>query len=367
MTCLAHPTACVGFQNFNTITTPSTGNAMPETRPRRAAARRKAVIESSDEDEDKTKNGSEAEESEAHYTPSPPPPPKRARRSAPSTAPKPTTPTKNTRRRNRTSGDYQEAETTPNRAPKSKRIRKNATKDNTETELPPPPPKLVLEEPKTPEPQQDKEDDEGELADIEMEHLPPKSPVKDLILGQASPARKAAAAAKHRPIPLDRRISLLDEDLPDVPPRSRIGTPLRGTPKRDLGPRTPVLDLTQKVNVISTPPASAQPPPKFSQSNPPMSQPQIAIRQRKFEMPSQAIEEEGPKQRTVIVKLVLVNFKSYAGRQEVGPFHPVCIPSQFSLIALLMSLTVFYVGCWTQRIRKVKCHRFPTFRLWFQS
>ncbi|KZV74095.1 RecF/RecN/SMC protein [Peniophora sp. CONT] len=32
-------------------------------------------------------------------------------------------------------------------------------------------------------------------------------------------------------------------------------------------------------------------------------------------------EPEGPRARLVIHKLVLVNFKSYAGRQEIGPFH----------------------------------------------
>ncbi|EPQ60070.1 hypothetical protein GLOTRDRAFT_112842 [Gloeophyllum trabeum ATCC 11539] len=32
-------------------------------------------------------------------------------------------------------------------------------------------------------------------------------------------------------------------------------------------------------------------------------------------------EPQGPKARLVIHKLVLVNFKSYAGRQEIGPFH----------------------------------------------
>lgn len=32
-------------------------------------------------------------------------------------------------------------------------------------------------------------------------------------------------------------------------------------------------------------------------------------------------EETGPKSRTVIRNLILNNFKSYAGRQEVGPFH----------------------------------------------
>lgn len=34
-------------------------------------------------------------------------------------------------------------------------------------------------------------------------------------------------------------------------------------------------------------------------------------------------EPEGPRPRLVIHKIALVNFKSYAGRQEIGPFHKV--------------------------------------------
>lgn len=39
----------------------------------------------------------------------------------------------------------------------------------------------------------------------------------------------------------------------------------------------------------------------------------------------QVVPEEptGPKSRLVIHKLALINFKSYAGRQEIGPFHKV--------------------------------------------
>ncbi|KAG1748816.1 hypothetical protein EDD22DRAFT_981854 [Suillus occidentalis] len=37
--------------------------------------------------------------------------------------------------------------------------------------------------------------------------------------------------------------------------------------------------------------------------------------------PPPAEEPSGPKPRLVIHKMVLVNFKSYAGRQEIGPFH----------------------------------------------
>lgn len=36
-------------------------------------------------------------------------------------------------------------------------------------------------------------------------------------------------------------------------------------------------------------------------------------------------QPQGPQARLVIHKIVLVNFKSYAGRQDIGPFHKVCI------------------------------------------
>jgi len=38
-------------------------------------------------------------------------------------------------------------------------------------------------------------------------------------------------------------------------------------------------------------------------------------------MPMPVVEDTGPKPRIVITYLILTNFKSYAGRQEVGPFH----------------------------------------------
>lgn len=46
----------------------------------------------------------------------------------------------------------------------------------------------------------------------------------------------------------------------------------------------------------------------------------IVIRSRALAVP-QKQEDATPRARTVIKSLVLVNFKSYAGRQEVGPFH----------------------------------------------
>lgn len=47
----------------------------------------------------------------------------------------------------------------------------------------------------------------------------------------------------------------------------------------------------------------------------------IVVRTRAAGIPTTKEAETGPKPRIVITYLVLTNFKSYAGRQEVGPFH----------------------------------------------
>lgn len=45
----------------------------------------------------------------------------------------------------------------------------------------------------------------------------------------------------------------------------------------------------------------------------------IVLKSRSMAAP--VVEDTGPKARIVITYLILTNFKSYAGRQEVGPFH----------------------------------------------
>jgi len=45
----------------------------------------------------------------------------------------------------------------------------------------------------------------------------------------------------------------------------------------------------------------------------------IVLKSRSTAIP--VVEDTGPKARMVITYLILTNFKSYAGRQEVGPFH----------------------------------------------
>ena len=85
---------------------------------------------------------------------------------------------------------------------------------------------------------------------------------------------------------------------------------------------TPLTDITEAIVNEQGPPAQSQK--EFvavkaldTVLEKPMD---IVIRSRALAVPQQE-ENSGPKSRTVIKYLVLTNFKSYAGRQEVGPFH----------------------------------------------
>ena len=68
-------------------------------------------------------------------------------------------------------------------------------------------------------------------------------------------------------------------------------------------------------------------------------------------------EPKGPHPRLVIHKLVLVNFKSYAGRQEIGPFHKVgcCRSVVSSLISGSLSLQLSGLMALGSRIRSMHC------------
>lgn len=104
--------------------------------------------------------------------------------------------------------------------------------------------------------------------------------------------------------------------------------PLLPTPKPSATPEvsqmhgTPLADITDATINEQVPLANAQKDiapvkPMDLVLEKPMD---IVVRSRALAVPS-APEAVGPKARTVIKYLVLTNFKSYAGRQEVGPFH----------------------------------------------
>ncbi|KAH8836115.1 RecF/RecN/SMC N terminal domain-containing protein [Flagelloscypha sp. PMI_526] len=95
----------------------------------------------------------------------------------------------------------------------------------------------------------------------------------------------------------DEDVAFLETPTKRTPRRSKAKPPPRGEPEdEEEDNATSLLDHTQSV-------------PRPIRSSPVKSQPT---------MPK---EPEGPKARLVIHKMALVNFKSYAGRQEIGPFH----------------------------------------------
>lgn len=114
-----------------------------------------------------------------------------------------------------------------------------------------------------------------------------------------------------------------EPDEPVQQPDNRIPLP---TPRRSEEPselHVPLADITSpSINGEKR----SSPDPTVTQIKPikaldtilekPMD---IVLKSRAMPMP--VVEETGPKNRLVITYLILTNFKSYAGRQEVGPFH----------------------------------------------
>ncbi|SPN99212.1 probable SMC4 - Stable Maintenance of Chromosomes [Cephalotrichum gorgonifer] len=122
--------------------------------------------------------------------------------------------------------------------------------------------------------------------------------------------RKRKSIVKTEPIESDAPSIPTPEPSPEpsvLPPVAPVATPLADiTAAINERPRTATSDdLTIKpIKPMDTP----------------MQKPMdIVLKSRTTVIPM--IEETGPKPRMVITYLILNNFKSYAGRQEVGPFH----------------------------------------------
>lgn len=147
----------------------------------------------------------------------------------------------------------------------------------------------------------------SEIFDPEQSIKPePVSPTK-----KASPRKRKSAAPTKR-----ARSSGAVDTHPPLP-----------TPKPSISPEpsqlhgAPLADITDTLNE-QAPTATSQKdfvPVKALDTI--MEKPMdIVVRSRALPAPQQP-ENAGPRPRTVIQYLVLKNFKSYAGRQEVGPFH----------------------------------------------
>ena len=150
----------------------------------------------------------------------------------------------------------------------------------------------------------------SEIFDPEESNIaPPASPSK-----RGSPRkRKSAPAGKNA------RTSIATESRPQLPtPQPSV------TPEPSQLNVQPLGDITTMTINERTLPQSNQDRNEFAKTKlmdtvleRPMD---IVVRTRALGIPKTE-EPAGPGSRTVIKFLVLINFKSYAGRQEVGPFH----------------------------------------------
>lgn len=236
---------------------------MSAARPsRRAATRRAAVIDSDDEDEIANTTRVRADD-EAEYNPET---------------------TRATRRQTR-SGRLSVASTAPAPVPRRSRAKKSsimpaANSDELGGE---PDASTIL------------------AADQTIQHDPQTPPKKPSPRKRKSTAPRASIAPK-------------EELVPPIPklPESPEATQIHGSPLADITASS--VNTTQHADETQ---ATIKPIKPFDTI---MDKPlDIVLKSRTINVPF--VEDTTPKSRIVLTHLVLHNFKSYAGRQEVGPFH----------------------------------------------
>ncbi|KIR29545.1 hypothetical protein I309_01614 [Cryptococcus deuterogattii LA55] len=130
-------------------------------------------------------------------------------------------------------------------------------------------------------------------------------------LQNALRARRASTATVAASEPPTPTIQAREEDDRSATPRASEGAPEIRVDKADSDDNDEASTVGQKTPTKPPRSPSQKPAAPFRSLHSPAPAPAQASH------PSQA----GPKPRLTIHKLVLVNFKSYAGRQEIGPFH----------------------------------------------
>jgi len=254
----------------------------PEKPARRAATRRKVVAESSDEDEYTMRQ--QVDESEEEFTPAPQRSPRRRK-----TTDVPTTPRTIVRNRRTRTGEsvepsqiFSPAESNVSEsvspvkkpAPRKRQSVRASRKSRVS---------IASDAPTIPE----------------ISEIPPPLPTPKPSL---SPEPEQSENYNGDPLATPKPSATLEPTI------KREATPLADITETSVNERTPVPLKQREIVKVNT---------QVTQMERPMD---IVIRARNTQMPATQ-EPAVPKQRTVITYLVLTNFKSYAGRQDVGPFH----------------------------------------------
>ncbi|KAK7941482.1 structural maintenance-chromosome 4 [Apiospora aurea] len=301
---------------------------------RRAAAARRAVIEESSEDDgvgDTTGIKKQEDDSEDEFSIAPPPPP-------PTRAPR-----KSTAAKRKTAASAGASTTTRARrtrrsaAPSSAEPSEILDADTTSTTVRSAQTDEIAEEPeveepvkKLPVPRKRKTAAKTAVprkASRKSETPEVQQPPPDV---EQTPARSTSEAPQETPAPPTSEPPQETPSAAQIPdPQSPQPTPQSTMPPTSAQPpATPLPDNKQLKN--ETPatvkhiktgdetPATVKP---IKALDTILERPMDIVLKSRSQMTVPIPEETGPKSRTVISYLILNNFKSYAGRQEVGPFH----------------------------------------------
>lgn len=317
------------------------------TRPtRRAAAKRKQIIESDDDDNANSPSPPAAEEDEEEFTPAPakttrrsvgrrktvqpdtPPQSETTRRrgrpkksAASSVAPDATSvePTGESSRLTEPDQTITPTTTAPRRRGRPKKTAIKQESVEPEQTLQP-----TIEPDENQEPVHEKvepDDEQNENVEPEPTAMDIDEEVEEPILKKPGRKRKTvpppAAAA-----PSSKKAAT--PDLQSPAPAAPLGTPQPTISPNPEGFQTPLIDITntagneQRRAIEDTLLNTSVKPirPLDTVLEKPMD---IVLKSRTMVIPQ--VEDTTPKPRLVITYLILNNFKSYAGRQEVGPFH----------------------------------------------
>ncbi|KAK4676068.1 Structural maintenance of chromosomes protein 4 [Podospora pseudoanserina] len=282
---------------------------MSTRQSRRIATRRNTTIVESSEDE--LGDGSpkvKQEEEEEEYTPAPVEKKRPGRRRTTTTELAPAAPAE-----------------TPVRKPRGR------PKKSLAPAVPPPSAPPVIESTENVDPDQSLASVAGASSAVDVDDTsvgPPPSTVKKPVAAAddsvgpppstakkpaGRPRKSVAPRTSKTPTPAPELNAPTQSPKPSVPPSAQL---LRDAP--------PLTDITSATN--NAPPNSQQDDTVIAPIKPikpmdtvlekPMD---IMLKSRTMQIP--VIQDTGPKPRIVITYLVLTNFKSYAGKQEVGPFH----------------------------------------------
>ncbi|KAF1808482.1 RecF/RecN/SMC protein [Eremomyces bilateralis CBS 781.70] len=261
-------------------------SAASPTRPsRRAASRKKLVVDSSDEDDTNT---TRQQDSEDDFTP------------APATSPRRTARRKTT-----------ETASTPRTGGRTRRTR--AGESIEPSQIFSPPESNAPSEPPSPSkkaPPKRKSVRSSRKSRASLAPEVPQTPTEPL------PTPKPSLS----PDPSESLMESGDSTLlapkpsPTPVPQQRHATPLADITNSTINEQTQILE---DVTELAKPDPIAKVDTQTTVLEKPMD---IVIRTRHTALPV-VQESSEPKSRLVITNLVLMNFKSYAGRQIVGPFH----------------------------------------------